>query len=188
MSLFDGLLSKASAALTGVESTIGIPPPAADSQAWVTDLTRWHNILKSLDASMNAHDGASDLSGAIRVWESGPHALALAAIAALQTGVLPYSKAQALYVVARDGAQALQSSMQTRWAQFAARGVPTAADFVKAPYTAATEAASRAGTAAAAALEPALGGLSNFGKYAPWALGGFALLYLSSFLPRSGRR
>jgi hypothetical protein len=172
-----------------LESFLGLSPTLTtgpdhpdDSQAWAKDLTNWSNILKSLDASMNQKNGASDLSAAYRSWVSGPYNDALSQIAAWQNGHSPYATAQAVYQNAVAQAKTLQAAIQDRWSQTRAAG-PTVADYAHAAVDTGTEAASRAvtatekfGTNAAAALDTT----SSLLKYAPWILGGFAALYVYS--------
>jgi hypothetical protein len=188
----------------------GAPPDySADVQAWGQDLTRWSNILKSLDGSMNAHDGASDLSAAVRAWLSGPCADALTQVAALQNGHTPYAKAQAVYTDAIAQAKALQAAIQSRWSDFSAQGSPGIARYALAPVTAPFEyayaggaavvrgtqavvsgaeaVAARAGSAIGKAAGGAADSTATLLKYAPWALAGLAALYVLPLLPRARR-
>lgn len=178
------------------------PDYSADAQAWAHDLTRWANVLKSLDSSMSAKDGATDLSSQYRFWESGPYNAALTQVAALQNGHTPYAKAQAAYTDAVAQAKELQKAIQDRWAQFSTQDSPSALRYLTAPVTAPFEYAYAGGRAAirgteaaaaraSAAIErvaaPAVASSEALLKYGPWILGGFALLYVSSFLPRARR-
>lgn len=176
--------------VAGVESFFGLAPipQFGESQGWATELTRWANILKSADSSMNARDGASDLTSAVRAWTSGPYNSALAQIAAFQNGHAPYATAQAAYKNAADSASSLQKQIEGRFAQVSAQGTPTASDYFKAPFQATYQAATDAAGAIAKAAAPALGSASALLQYAPWILGGLAVLYVSSFLPKARRR
>lgn len=213
MGLFDGLIAKVEGAVTSAESRaaglvtsaeqmVGMATPAilkpalapalsaingvvanyaSDTTSWAHEITRWDNILSSLDGSMNAKDGASDLSAQYRAWKAGPCATALSQIAALQNGHTDYNSAQSAYQAAVSQATALQKAIQDRWAQASAG--PTVADYVKAPYTAVVDAAQKAETA----LAPALNSSAMLLQYGPWILGGLAVMYLSSFLPKARR-
>lgn len=181
--------------------TPSTPAPAAGSSdhtaditAWGADLQRWQLILSSMDKSMSQKANRADLSSQYAAWLAGPYQTAENGLHALAMGSGDYNATKAAYTTAAAQAQALQAAIQSGWAAFAAQGVPTVADYVKAPVTAVTEtgtravaAAAKAGNAVANFAAPGLSSVSNLLTYAPYVLGGLALLYVSSFLPRAGR-
>ncbi len=211
MGLFDGLVATVEGAVGSVEAKAAnlaasaraelgyAPAPAPDYSADISamghDLKKWDLVLSSLDKSMNAKDGADDLSAQVRAWFNSDFHDAVAALVSLKNGTGSPDAARSAHDSAVSNAQNLQAAIQARWSQFASQGVPTVSDYVRAPVTALTEtgtrayaSASRAASQAEAAVEKVAGssarGLSSFMTYAPWALGGVAVLYVLSILPR----
>lgn len=201
MSLFSGLLTSAESGFTaaeaGVYGALGMTPaaPVSDNTAALADLasslTRWLNILKSLDRSMNQRDGAQDLSAQVAAWKSGPLRQAENALLVTpSTG--DTGTAQAAHDSAVAAAQALQRAITSRWQSFAASGTPSVSDYALAPVAAvasvgtdAQAAIYKAASAVESAAAPALASTKSLLKYAPYILAGLAALYVTSFLPRS---
>lgn len=170
----------------------------ADAAGWAQDLSRWSNILDSLDRSMNAKDGAADLSAAVRSWKMGAYQDAQTKLSALVTGSGDTKSTLAAHDYAVSQATGLQKAIQDRWNQAAQSGTPSVADYVTAPFSAASQAVSttyetgasavnavgRAVKSAGAALPAALDSTQNILKYGAIAAAALAGIYLLSFAPR----
>lgn len=167
---------------------------SADVGAWGSELSKWNRILQSLDKSMNQRDGRADLSSRFSAWQSGPYQAAVNLLSSLAAGSDVRAQAQVAYEAAVGQAQNLQTAFQSAWGDFAASGVPSVSDYFKAPVTAVTEtgksfqtAAYKAVSAVEKAAAPSLASAGALLQYGPWILGGLAVLYASSFLPRPRR-
>lgn len=189
-SLFSSLTSA-----LGFGGSTPAPAAPADVTGWVQDLGRWANILDSLDKNMNMRDGAGDLSQAVSSWKNSVFQPLQNKLSAALTSGGDASGLSAAHDDAVSRAKDLQRAIQDRWAQFSAQGVPTVADYVKAPYTAASETGAAALTSArkaAKSIESAAAGalpdVKSIAQYALWAVGGVLILYGMSMMPKGERR
>jgi hypothetical protein len=170
------------------------PDYSSDISTWGADLSRWDRILSSLDKTMNQRDGRADISARVGSWHGGPFQGAVNLLSALQSGSGDRASVEKAYTNAIAEAKDLEAATKSGWADFQASGVPTVGDYVKAPFTAVSEtgvrvqaAAYKAAKAVEEAAAPALASTGMLLQYGPWILGGLAVLYASTFLPRARR-